>query len=331
MGRYLHEIIRHLGISPESTPFVHHRHRQCRIIAGIHQVGFSLIPDETARGEPAKRVDHSVKKLSGMHHIPIQALGQWKIDSGDGFQGCDAHPRLNGSSAPYGGNQSYGDIRHETGKRLSEMISRGAEIAEGVGSAPFPLPGAIFLRGVGIVPFHGEHPDQRGGRRIVDGLVCVFNSLMIPSAERHFHVGLAAAYPDFADKDVVQEYPVAVADTYAVGASGIRSGHFYAPVAPGIGFRAVFGAVPGRDHLNGPVAVGGSPDFDHAVSLQNHPAPKQAGERHFGCRADPEGQQCGQYQDKSFHSAANIAKVRAGRMKYCLSEVGAGRFSSLSE
>ena len=136
------------------------------------------------------------------------------------------------------------------------MVGRGAEAPYGGGSALLPLPAAILLRLVGVVPRDGEHPQQRSGLGIHYRGVGVVHALMVPSADRHLHIRLAAADPDLPYQDVVQTEFVAVADGDAVGAAGIGCGYLDDPAAFPVRAGAVVAPVPGSFYPDGGGPVG---------------------------------------------------------------------------
>ena len=198
------------------------------------------------------------------------------------------------------------------------------------GGAGLPFARAVFLGLGSIVPGDRKHPEERGGPGLPDGLQGSLDPLMVPSADGHFHVGLAAADPDFSNQHVVQAQFFAVADADAVGASGIGRVHQYAPVPCLFGPRTVFPAIPGGLHLDGRCPVGRPPDQDPGIPLEDHAVSQQAGKRHLGSCHGPESQQESENEGESFHSLAKMAKVWEGMVNAGWSEAGTACFSRWS-
>ena len=200
--RDLYQIVRHFRVPPQGAPLVHHGGSDLRVVAGVVQVGFSLVPDETAGRIVTQRIDHAVEQLPGGHFLPVQGLGEGHVDVRRILQRLHAEPGLDGRAAPVGHKQADGDLRHELGKGFAEVIGRGAELARGRRRGTLPGAGAVFLQGIGIVAFYREHAHHRRGRGVPDGFVGVGHALVVPAAQGHLHVGLAAADPDLADGQV---------------------------------------------------------------------------------------------------------------------------------
>ena len=152
-----------------------------------------------------QRIDHAIEKLPGSHLFPVQRLGKSHVNARRLLQRIHAEPCLDGRPAPVRHQKAHGHIRHKLRQRLAKVVGRGAEVARRRRRGALPGALTVLRKDVGIVPLHGVHAHERRGGRVADGLIRIGHALVVPAAQRHLHVGLAAAHPHFADKDVSED------------------------------------------------------------------------------------------------------------------------------
>jgi len=111
------------------------------------------------------------------------------------FQGFAAHPHFCRRTAPVGLNQAH---RHRAGIQQipSEKVADGAETLDRVGRTGLPCRVETNRRRVGLHVWDVEETNQCVGGQ------CDGRLRLKRLAHRQFHVGLAAADPDFPNQDV---------------------------------------------------------------------------------------------------------------------------------
>jgi hypothetical protein len=159
----------------------------------------------------------------------------------------------------------------------AEVVGDGGEAGDGEWVAGFPLGFHVIDGGIGLQFGDGEESEVGvcGG---VDGGLGVFGA-----GEGPFHVGLAAADPDFADEDVGEGDGLgAAADDEVVGAAGGFAGQADDPAAVGGGGA---GLVAAEFDGDGFVGIGRAPDGDGAALLQDGVVAEDGGGSDLGVEA----------------------------------------------
>ncbi len=215
----------------------------------------------------------------------VLALMESLFRTGEIFQHTRADPRLDVGSAVRGIDEADGDPQVLM-QGAAEEITAGREQREGLFRAHRPAAG-FRLEGIGLLGVEGADDVQQADVRVVVGLgqLLLIAVHAPPSVDGHLHVGLAAAEPDIATKDVLQHLDVLFLtgiEPQAVGAAGTGRGDRYGPFSVLSGQGLVGLAVPGSSHLDGFAGIGPAPDGDLGVARKNHVVCKQGAEAHLG-------------------------------------------------
>ena len=291
--RQLRIVERHLPVAPGFPPEFDERDLQRLVIVPVLAVRLALVPDEPFGRIAADGQDHSVVEPLGNAVVVGSRLGNGVVDARRRVDGVDGHPRLDGRTAPVGGDEPDRNAQRLV-EHTPEKIAHGAELADGGGRRGLPGRIAIVQGRLGRDPGDGEHPNAGVHARIGDGIDRPLDGLEHESAHRHLHVGLSRADPHFAQHHVVKHDLLAVADGHGIGASGFARGDFHRPPALSVGLGVVRATVPrgGEQHPAAGRCL--APEIHFRIALQHHIASEQSRKFHFGFRLHSQQQDhCG--------------------------------------
>ena len=286
--RQLRIVERHLRVAPRVAPEFDERNLQRLVIVPVPAVRLALVPDEPFGRIAADGQDHSVVEPLGNAVVVGSRLGNGVVDARRRVDGLDGHPRLDGRTAPVGGDEPDRNAQRLV-EHTPEKIAHGAELADGGGRRGLPGRIAIVQGRLGRDPGDGEHPNAGVHARIGDGIDRPFDGLEHESAHGHLHVGLSRADPHLAHEDIVEHERFAVAEGHGIGASGFARGELQRPAARGIGPGFMRAAVPRGSDPHPAAWRCFAPEIHFRIALQHHIAPQHGGE--FHPRRELHGQQ----------------------------------------
>ena len=218
--------------------------------------------------------------------------------------GLFVHPGLDGTSAPVGFDDADRNLQHAL-EVLGEEIGRGAGVCNRLGLVDFPSFGryGVLRSGHGLAG-DLDHADRRGGLGVDDEIFAALGGLAAIPFDRHLHVGLAGAEPDFADQDIVDRQFLSVGNDDVVGTACGRGGDAGKPFARfGIGLDGDLG--PGPAGTDGDFLAGSrrAPEGGVGLLLQDHVVTEEVGQLHLGGSGSAQqGERKG--EEDSFHICA---------------------------
>ena len=295
-----------LTSAPGFAPAFHHSGLQ-QVIAGLADIGAALIPQKTFGGITGNRRDAAVP--DGRHAVgPETRLLTKRLDLRQRFarytgllHAFHGHPRLDAAAAPGVDHDADGDSQ-VAGKPLGKEISHGGSLGTDLRIGPFPAVFDICLHHMRRIGLHVEKTDA----------VCIFSGLEqllakavdlleTETAHRHFHVGLAAADPHLAQRDVGNRQLFLAAgngqrERYAGGGCG--QGH---PPGAVVSHPGTDLGTPGAFHGHGLAGRTPAPYRSGGLLLQDHMVGKEMRQAQGLCRKQDRRAQQGKEQDEFLH------------------------------
>ena len=275
---------------PLPAPHFHHGFLQFVVAVRLAHVGAALVPDDALGGiaydglyaavpdelrsfRPAVRLF-----LDGIH------LVQFLLRESGSVDGLPGHPGLDAASAPGIYDDAYGNVQRCL-EALGKEIAHGRCLGRHLGAAVFPAGLHIFyrlcaLRGLDIE--HTDVPGRSGSRH--NGLGSTLHFLEAEAAQRHLHIGLAAANPHFSQHDIAAGKGL-LPRFHAKGADrsiGLAGGNDHLPAAVVLHGSLVLGSVPAYN--NRLARISPSPYGNGTLLLQHGVVGENAGQDQTNCQ-----------------------------------------------
>ena len=282
---------------------------QADVLVGTPAVGLALVPEHALEGIGHEGMDLSVVKqarllvLTPGVYLACLEMAIVKFTGEIAAYGLLIDPGLDRTAAPVGLQDADGDAEHVL-EVFGEEIGRGAGVGDGFGGVDLPAFGRDgVLGGRDGAPDDLAHADGAVGAGADDQVRGALRRLGAVALDRHFHVGLAGAEPDFADEHIADRQLLAVADDDVIGAAGCGRGDAYGPLS-GLGVGFDDGLLPGPAGLYGHFLPGtcGAPKGHGGLLLQDHIVSDEIGQLHLGGRRGAQ-QREREDEEKLFHGA----------------------------